>query len=111
MLIIVAVVLLLFLPGPWDVIGFVVVTLLWFLELYGWSRTVRHQRRAVGAETLIGQTAVVSEPLRPLGQVQLQGETWEARSTAGAGVGDRVRVIGRDKLTLIVEPAPPAASS
>jgi membrane-bound serine protease (ClpP class) len=102
-LIVVAIVLLLLLPGPWNIVAFVVVTLLWFLELFGWSRTVKRQRRAVGAETLIGQTAVVTQPLRPLGQVQLNGETWEARSTADASVGDQVRVIGRDKLTLIVE--------
>jgi membrane protein implicated in regulation of membrane protease activity len=103
-LILVAVVLLLVLPGPWNVVAFVVVTLLWFVELFGWSRTVRRQRRAVGAETLIGQTAVVTQPLKPLGQVHLNGETWEARSTADANIGDEVRVIGRDKLTLIVEP-------
>ena len=107
MLIIVAIVLLIFLPSPWDVIGFVVVTLLWFVELYGWSRTVRHQRRAVGAETLIGRTAVVSAACRPSGQVRLDGETWEARCDAGAGEGERVRVIGRDQLLLIVEPAEP----
>ena len=104
MLILVAVVLLLVLPGPWNIVAFVVVTLLWFVELFGWSRTVRRQRRAVGAETLIGQTAVVTQPLRPSGQVRLDGETWEARSTAAVSVGDQVRVIGRDKLTLIVEP-------
>jgi membrane protein implicated in regulation of membrane protease activity len=105
MLIILAVILLLVLPGPWNVVSFVVVTLLWFVELYGWSRTVKRQRRVVGAQTLIGQEAVVSEPCRPLGQVRLDGETWAARCQAGASSGDRVRVIGRDKLTLIVEPA------
>ena len=104
MLIFVAVVLLLVLPGPWDIVSFVVVTLLWFVELYGWSRTVRKNRRVVGAETLIGQTAVVTEPCRPVGQVRLAGEIWEARCQAGAGEGDQVRVIGRDKLTLVVEP-------
>ena len=104
MLIILAVVLLLVLDGPWNIVAFVIVTLLWFVELYGWSRTVRKQRRVVGVETLIGQTAVVSEPCRPLGQVLLRGEIWEARCQAGAGEGEEVRVIGRDKLTLVVEP-------
>jgi membrane protein implicated in regulation of membrane protease activity len=103
-LIIVAVVLLLVLDGPWNIVAFVIVTLLWFAELYGWSRTVRKQRRVVGAETLIGQEAVVTEPCRPLGQVRVGGETWEARCEAGASPGDRVRVVGRDKLVLLVEP-------
>ena len=104
MLIIVAVVLLLLLDGPWNWIAFVVVTLLWFAELYGWNRTVKNRRRVVGAETLIGKTAVVSEACRPVGQVRLDGEIWEARCEAGASPGDRVRVIGRDKLALLVEP-------
>ena len=104
MLIIVAVVLLLVLDGPWNIVAFVIVTLLWFAELYGWSRTVRKQRKVVGAQTLIGQEAVVTEPCRPLGQVRLDGETWAARCEAGASLGDRVRVMGRDKLVLVVEP-------
>ena len=104
MLIVLAVVLLLVLDGPWNWIAFIVITLLWFVELYGWNRTVRNRRRAVGVETLIGETAVVTEPCRPVGQVRLQGETWEARCQAGAGTGDEVRVIGRDGLTLVVEP-------
>jgi membrane protein implicated in regulation of membrane protease activity len=105
LLILLAIVLLLVLPGPWNVVAFVVVTLLWFVELYGWSRTVKKQRRVVGAQNLIGQNAVVTEPCRPLGQVRIDGETWEARCQAGASTGDTVRVIGRDQLTLIVEPA------
>ena len=40
-----------------------------------------------------------------LGQIRLQGEIWAARCEAGAVPGDRVRVTGRDGLTLIVEPA------
>jgi membrane-bound serine protease (ClpP class) len=103
MLIIVAVLLLLLLDGPWNIVAFVVVTLLWLVELYGWSRTVRKQRRVVGAQTLIGQEAIVTEPCRPNGQVRLDGEIWEARCQAGASVGDRVRVIGRDELVLVVE--------
>ena len=105
MLIIVAVVLLLVLPGPWNIVGFVVVTLLWFGELFLWSRTVKRKRRVVGAENLIGQIAVVTEACRPLGQVRLDGEIWEATCQAGANRADRVRVIGRDELTLVVEPA------
>jgi membrane-bound serine protease (ClpP class) len=105
MLIIVAVLLLFFLPGPWNWVAFVIVTLLWFVELFGWSRTVKNRRRVVGAETLIGKTAVVTEPCRPVGQVRVDGETWEARCEAGASTGDQVRVTGRDKLVLTVEPA------
>lgn len=105
MLIFLAVVLLLLLPTPWNVVGFIVVLPIWVLELFGWNRTVKHRRKAVGAQTLIGRDAIVSTPCRPVGQVRLDGEIWEARCDAGASVGDRVRVIGRDRLTLVVEAA------
>ena len=110
MLILLAIVLLLVLPSPWNVVGFLVVIPLWILELFGWNRTVKHRRKAVGAQTLIGKDAVVTTPCRPLGQVRLNGEIWAARCEVGASAGDQVRVIGRDKLILVVEPVPTAAS-
>jgi len=104
-LIFLAVILLLLLPTPWNVIGFIVVLPIWVLELMAWNRTVKLRRKAVGAQTLIGKDAVVSMPCRPVGQVRLDGEIWEARCDAGASPGDRVRVIGRDGLQLVVEAA------
>ena len=104
MLIILAFILLFLLPSPWSWIGFLVATLLWFVELLAWNRTVRHRRRVVGAQTLIGKDATVTEPCRPSGQVRLNGEIWGARCEAGADPGDTVRVVARDDLTLVVEP-------
>ena len=79
MLIFVAVALLLVLPSPWNLVGFLVVLPLWVAELFGWNRTVK--------------------------QVRLDGEIWEARCDAGASPGASVRIIARDGLTLVVEPA------
>ena len=104
MLIFLAVALLLLLPSPWNVVAFLVLLPIWVLELFAWNRTTRRHKKAVGAETLIGREAVVSEPCRPVGQVRLDGEIWEARCEAGASTGDRVRITGRERLTLIVEP-------
>jgi len=104
MLIFVAVALLLLLSSPWNVVAFLVLLPLWVLELFGWNRTTKRHRQAVGAETLIGREAVVSQPCQPVGQVRLDGEIWEARCEAGAGTGERVRVTGREGLTLVVEP-------
>lgn len=107
MLIFLAIALLLLLPSPWGLVAFLVLIPLWVLELFGWNRTTKRHRRAVGAETLIGREAVVSVPCLPLGQVRLDGEIWEARCEAGAATGERVRVTGRDGLRLVVEsPAP-----
>lgn len=63
------------------------------------------QRRAVqvGAETLIGRVVEVAEECRPYGYVRVQGELWRARCEEGAARGERVRVTGRDGLTLEVE--------
>jgi membrane-bound serine protease (ClpP class) len=103
-LIILAFILLFLLPSPWSWIGFLVALVLWFVELLAWNRTVRHRRRVVGAQTLIGKDATVTEPCRPSGQVRLNGEIWAARCEAGADPGDTVRVVARDGLTLVVEP-------
>jgi membrane-bound serine protease (ClpP class) len=104
MLILLAIAFLIVLPSPWNLVGFLIVLPLWLLELAGWNRTVKRRRRVVGAQTLIGKEATVSTTLRPFGQVRLDGETWQARCEAGAAPGDTVRVVGRDGLTLIVEP-------
>jgi membrane-bound serine protease (ClpP class) len=85
-----------------------VVIPLWILELLAWNRSMKSRRKAVGAETLVGREAVVMTACQPRGQVRLDGEIWDARCDAGATVGDAVRVVDRDALTLIVEPAGPA---
>jgi membrane protein implicated in regulation of membrane protease activity len=103
-LIFVAFALLFVLDSPWNWVAFFVLIPLWLVELFGWNRTVKNRRRAVGAETLIGREAVVTVPCEPVGQVRLDGEIWEGRCAQGAGEGQRVRVIGRDRLTLVVEP-------
>jgi membrane-bound serine protease (ClpP class) len=107
-LIIVAFLLLLLLPTPWNIVGFLVVIPLWILELLAWNRSMKGRRKAVGAQTLLGREAVVMTACRPRGQVRIDGEIWEARCDAGAGEGDTVRIVDRDNLALIVEPTAPA---
>ncbi len=106
MLILLAIVLLLVLSSPWNLVAFVVLLPLWILELLGWNRTVKRRRRVVGAQTMIGREAEVLKSCRPRGQVRLGGEIWEARCGEGALVGETVRVVGLDGLTLLVEPRP-----
>lgn len=108
MLILLAIPLLLLLPTPWNVIAVLILLPIWVLELLGWNRSVKHRRRAVGAETLIGRDAVVTTPCRPDGQVRLDGELWEARCEAGADAGETVTVAGREDLTLLVDRKPAA---
>lgn len=99
-----AIVLLLVLPSPWGLIGCAVSLALFFGEVVFWNRTVKHRRAGVGAETLLGATGTALSSCRPEGQVRISGEIWEARCPAGADSGQTVTVIGRDRLTLVVEP-------
>lgn len=103
MLIIVAVVLLLVLPDPWDVILAAIFAVLGLGELYLWNRTVRKRQKVVGTQALVGQKAQVREPCRPLGQVFVAGELWRARCEDGADVGDTVTVTAVKGLVLEVK--------
>jgi membrane protein implicated in regulation of membrane protease activity len=106
MLLIVGLVLLFVLPSPWNVAGLLGCLVLWLGEVFAIWRVTRRKEVRTGAQTLIGRTATVLEPCRPLGQVRLAGESeiWRARCAEGAERGASVRVVGVDQLTLIVEP-------
>ena len=91
-------------PDEWRVpvvIGFAI------LEVVETTVTWRLSRRwapKVGPETLIGSIGSAVTDCKPTGTVRVRGEVWQARSDSGVGVGQRVRVLGRDGLTLLVEP-------
>lgn len=108
MTLVVALLLALFvLDEPWDVLVVVGALVLEVGEIFFWFWYSKRRRIQVGAETLIGALGVVVTPCRPVGQVRLQGELWEARCAAGADAGTRVRVIAREGLRLEVEAAAP----
>jgi membrane-bound serine protease (ClpP class) len=100
-----AVLLALFvLPAPWGLVLVAASAVVEVAETYFWIRLSRRRRIQAGAETLIGARAVVASPCRPAGQVRVQGELWRARCEAGAEPGETVRIVGREGLTLLVEP-------
>lgn len=91
-------------PWSWVAVGFgasweigETVLLIW------WSK---RRRAVVGADALVGRTAVVFADCMPEGQVRVAGELWRARCAAGAGAGEEVVVRAVDGLTLVVEPLP-----
>ena len=67
-----------------------------------WSRRAPAK---VGPETLAGSLGWAIEDCRPLGRVRVRGEVWQARSEISIPAGTRIRVLGRDQLVLLVEPA------
>ena len=97
------IVLLIFVPSPWNVVSATACLILFCGKLFFWNRTMRGRRKVVGAQTLVGQEAKVLAPCRPVGQVRIGGEIWEARCEAGADAGETVRVTGLNGLTLLVE--------
>jgi membrane protein implicated in regulation of membrane protease activity len=103
MFLLVALFVLLFLPSPWNAIACGVSLILFVFEVLYWQRVVRRYRVRSGAETLVGSRATVVVACRPRGQVRVDGTLWEATSAEGADPGEVVTVVGRDKLTLIVE--------
>jgi membrane-bound serine protease (ClpP class) len=97
---------LLWLPSPldWILVGLaVVVDVGETVFLVRWSK---RRRATVGVEMLVGRTALVVRACRPVGQVRIDGEIWQARCEAGAGEGDEVEVRAVEGLTLIVDPPP-----
>jgi membrane-bound serine protease (ClpP class) len=86
-------------PWPWGiatVIGGGLLDIGESLVLLRWSK---RRRSPVGAEALVGRTAVVANS----GQVRVAGELWEARSARPLVAGEEVVVRSVDGLTLLVE--------
>jgi membrane-bound serine protease (ClpP class) len=112
MLLVGAILLALFvLESPWGAVVVAAASVVEVAELAFWIRFSRRRRIQVGAETLVGGVGEVVRECRPLGQIRLDGELWAARCDPGANIGERVRVIGREGLTLIAEKHPPERKS
>jgi membrane-bound serine protease (ClpP class) len=86
-------------PWPWGIVTVAAGGLLDIGESLAFVKWSRRRRSPVGAEALVGQTAVVATQT----QVRVAGELWEARSDAPLRVGDHVVVRAVDGLTLVVE--------
>jgi membrane protein implicated in regulation of membrane protease activity len=102
---IVALVVLVFAPDPWNMVGFLVCLGLFCAELAYWTRAMRRRRVQAGAETLIGRRGSTVVPFARTGQVRLEGESeiWSARTLDGASVDGPVTVVGVDGIVLVVE--------
>jgi membrane-bound serine protease (ClpP class) len=68
----------------------------------------RSHRRVVttGDPALVGSAGQVLRWADTEGEVQVRGERWRATSAAPLAPGQRVRILGRRDLTLLIEPDP-----
>jgi membrane-bound serine protease (ClpP class) len=105
MFLVLAFLLLLLLPSPWNWVGALVGGALFALEARYWSRRMRRVRVTTGKESLLGATGRTVDRLAPSGQVRIGGELWEARAEGEIPEGAPVRVTAVDGLLLDVEPS------
>lgn len=92
------------LSDPWRFIFLGAVMVFEVGEVYFWIKFLGRYRVTTGAEGMVGELGEVTEPCDPVGRVRLRGEIWNARSTASASPGARVKVKALENLTLVVEP-------
>jgi membrane-bound serine protease (ClpP class) len=105
MFFVLTIVVLLFLPSPWNVVAALISGVLFAFEVAYWHRRMRGELIQTGAENLVGSVGEVVEPLMPVGQIRVLGELWQARSGAELPRGTPVRVLHVDGLMLEVESA------
>lgn len=70
---------------------------------------MRARNRVVvsGREQLIGSQGEALEAFADLGRVRVMGEDWQARTRGALSAGQRIKVVGIEGLTLVVEPQSP----
>ena len=91
------------LPSPWGLVAIIAGASIEIGEAWFWIRFTRRQRAVTGSEALVGRTAVVVQACRPDGRVRVHGELWRAHCARGADVGEQVRIVRIEDLTLEVE--------
>ncbi|HHM04931.1 MAG TPA: nodulation protein NfeD [Gammaproteobacteria bacterium] len=74
-----------------------------FILVIGLALKARRRPVVSGREELMGAVGEAVEAFSGQGRVRLHGELWTARSRAPLRPGQRVRVVGRDGLKLVVE--------
>lgn len=105
MFLVLALLLLIFLPYPWNLAGALASSLVGAVEVLYWERRMRSKPVQTGHEGLVGATGEAVAPLAPLGQVRVKGELWQAHSSTPIERGARVEVVAIDDLRLEVRPA------
>ena len=110
MFLLLAIVLLIFVPWPWSLLAALLSCFAFIGEVAFWQRRIRSRKVQTGVENLVGSVGEVTEPLTPLGQIRVLGELWQARASEEVPRGAPVRVLRVQGLTLEVEPADPEPS-
>lgn len=87
---------------------FAMVNALFLFSIVTMVVKARNRPIVSGSEELIGSTGEVLLAEEKSDRVRVHSENWQARSQTQLRPGQKIRVIGREGLTLIVEPQTPA---
>ena len=88
----------------WLVFGSAIATAGMIITIGGAAWSARKRKPVTGSEQMIGARGEVVDWTDMHGSVRVLGEIWSARANRPLQVNDTVRVVGREGLTLIVEP-------
>ena len=85
------------------IIVMTILVVAFFTLVLGKGIGAQARKISFGAEALVGGTGRAVTDLAPEGLVLMGGEQWSARSVeGGVGSGERVEIVGRDGLRLLV---------
>jgi membrane-bound serine protease (ClpP class) len=90
----------------WQVLaGLTVLSATFFVGILGLAVRARRRPARTGGAEMIGAVGEVVSWSENEGSIHVQGEIWTARSNRSLAKGQKVRVVGRTGLTLVVEAA------
>ena len=93
-----------FAVSRWLIFGSAIATAGMIVAIGGAAWSARKRAPVTGSEQMIGMRGEVVGWSDGRGSVRVHGEIWSARANRPLQVNDTVRVVGREGLTLIVEP-------
>jgi membrane-bound serine protease (ClpP class) len=89
----------------WQLIaGVALVSAAFFFSVVALAVKARQRAVVSGSEEMIGATGEALEKFDAHGRVRVHSEEWQARAQQPLKRGERVKVVGREGLTLVVEP-------
>ncbi|MFW6277818.1 MAG: NfeD family protein [Halorhodospira sp.] len=86
------------------ILGFTAASLLVFTGVATMAARAWRRPRLGGSEELLEASAVAEEDFTTYGHVHIAGERWNAEAVQPVHAGERVRVVGKEGLTLKVAP-------
>jgi len=78
------------------------LTALFFAVAIGLAVKAHKRQPLSGSEGLIGEPGEAASDIAPEGKAFVHGEIWDARSDEQISKGEKIRIIGTDRMTVIV---------